>query len=124
MHVIVYPVIVHNVWSKSGFLSYSNSDPLFGVGMIDFAGSGVVHVTGGFTALIATVLLGPRKGRYYDDRGEKFERPKLIPGHSKSLQVSRKCLCASSTRMRKLCLQQLYYVDARFFHPLVWMVRI
>jgi Amt family ammonium transporter len=80
-------VIVHNIWSKSGFLSYSRSEPLFGIGMIDFAGSGVVHVTGGFTALIATMLLGPRKGRFYNDRGEKLEKPKAIVGHSKSLQV-------------------------------------
>jgi len=55
--------------------------------MIDFAGSGVVHVTGGFTALIATMLLGPRKGRFYSDRGVKLERPKVISGHSKSLQM-------------------------------------
>ncbi len=59
--------------------------------MIDFAGSGVVHVTGGVTALIATLLLGPRKGRFYDDRGRKFEEPKAFPGHSKSLQVIIQC---------------------------------
>jgi Amt family ammonium transporter len=58
-----------------------------GVGMIDFAGSGVVHVTGGATALIATILLGPRKGRFHNDRGEKLRRAKIFVGHSKSLQV-------------------------------------
>lgn len=56
--------------------------------MIDIAGSGVVHLTGGFTALIATKLLGPRKGRFYDERGEVLEEPKAFPGHSKSLQVN------------------------------------
>lgn len=88
----VYPVIVHSVWSPSGFLSASaggSSGPLWGVGMIDFAGSGVVHVTGGICALLATLLLGPRKGRFYDDRGEKLEEPQIFPGHSKSLQVRR-----------------------------------
>ena len=55
--------------------------------MIDFAGSGVVHVTGGITALIATHMLGPRKGRFYDERGVKLETPEAFPGHSKSLQV-------------------------------------
>jgi Amt family ammonium transporter len=55
--------------------------------MIDFAGSGVVHVTGGSTALVATFLLGPRRGRFYDESGERLEEPKSFPGHSKSLQV-------------------------------------
>jgi len=55
--------------------------------MIDFAGSGVVHVTGGTTALIATIILGPRKGRFYDETGAKLEKPRVFPGHSKSLQV-------------------------------------
>ncbi len=87
MSASVYPVIVHNIWSKSGFLSYATAKPLFGIGMIDFAGSGVVHVTGGFTALVATMLLGPRKGRFYNERGEKLEKSKAITGHSKSLQV-------------------------------------
>ncbi len=71
--------------------------------MVDFAGSGVVHVTGGVTALIATLLLGPRKGRFYDDRGKKFDEPKAFPGHSKSLQVRIKymkdqnspCICTN-----------------------------
>ncbi len=55
--------------------------------MIDFAGSGVVHVTGGTTALIATIILGTRKGRFYDETGAKLEKPRVFPGHSKSLQV-------------------------------------
>lgn len=55
--------------------------------MIDFAGSGVVHVTGGITALVSTLLLGPRKGRFHDDKGNKLQEPKTFPGHSKSLQV-------------------------------------
>ena len=86
--LLVYPVIAHAVWSSNGFLSNSSETPLLGTGMIDFAGSGVVHVTGGFTALIATKLLGARKGRFYDDRGCLLEEPKTFPGHSKSLQVS------------------------------------
>lgn len=39
----VYPVIVHSIWSINGFLSAFNTDPFRGIGVIDFAGSGVVR---------------------------------------------------------------------------------
>ena len=42
----VYPIIVHSIWSRQGFLSPWNIDPLWGTGVIDFAGGGVVHLTG------------------------------------------------------------------------------
>ena len=84
----VYPVIVHSIWSVNGFLSANNKSPLWGIGMIDCAGSGVVHATGGLTALIASLMLGPRKGRFHDiDTGAKLDTPTTFPGHSKSLQV-------------------------------------
>jgi ammonium transporter, Amt family len=59
----VYPIVVHAIWDAQGFLSATNVAPLWGVGMIDYSGSGVVHITGGTTALIATTILGPRRGR-------------------------------------------------------------
>lgn len=84
----VYPVVVHSIWSGRGFLSSTGPDPLFGTGMLDFAGSGVVHLTGGCTALIATMILGPRKGRFYHERtGEPIAKPRRVKGHSMSLQV-------------------------------------
>merc|ERR1712048_50503 len=58
----VYPVVVHAIWDNNGFLSafYDGEEgPFMGVGMVDFAGSGVVHLTGGCTALIAAIILGP-----------------------------------------------------------------
>ena len=81
----VYPIIAHAIWSENGFLTAVRVDPLFGVGMIDFAGSGVVHVTGGFTALIASKILGPRKGRFDEDKGVGMAR--RIEGNSSALQA-------------------------------------
>ena len=89
----VYPIVVHAVWNANGFLSAFSVDPLWGVGMVDFAGSGVVHLTGGVTALFATLILGPRRGRFHDDSGRKLDKPKNIPGHSVALQVSCCFLC-------------------------------
>lgn len=83
----VYPIIVHALWSGQGFLSPFNIDPLWGTGAIDFAGSGVVHLTGGTTALFATMILGARRGRFHDDSGKLLEVPKEFPGHSMALQV-------------------------------------
>merc|ERR1712048_584422 len=63
------------------------SDPMLGIGMVDFAGSGVVHMTGGATALVAAAVLGPRKGRFYDEDGNALETPASFPAHSVALQV-------------------------------------
>jgi len=83
----VYPVVVYSIWGSSGFLTAFNVDPLFGVGMHDFAGSGVVHMTGGITALIAAKILGPRIGRFYDADGNELPEPHDFPAHSVALQV-------------------------------------
>lgn len=83
----VYPIVVHAIWNGDGFLSAFHSDPLFGIGMIDFAGSGVVHMTGGATALVAAIILGPRLGRFYDESGAVLETPTDFPPHSVALQV-------------------------------------
>lgn len=83
----VYPVVVHAIWNGAGFLSAFNAEPFQGVGMIDFAGSGVVHMTGGATALIAAIVLGPRIGRFYDEDGNPLDKPGEFAPHSVSLQV-------------------------------------
>lgn len=83
----VYPVVVHAIWNSVGFLSAFAAEPLRGVGMIDFAGSGVVHMTGGMTALVAAIILGPRIGRFYDEDGNALDQPASFPPHSVALQV-------------------------------------
>mmetsp|Transcript_1538 Transcript_1538/g.2387 ORF Transcript_1538/g.2387 Transcript_1538/m.2387 type:complete len:529 (-) Transcript_1538:36-1622(-) len=83
----IYPVIVHSVWSPNGFLSPTNVNKLFGSGAIDFSGCGVIHMTGGITGLIATKILGPRTGRFFDERGEPLKTPAVFEQHSIALQA-------------------------------------
>ena len=84
----VYPVVAHAGWSNQGFLSPDNSNPLFNIGMVDFSGSGIIHMTGGSTALFATYILGSRRGRFFDaTTGQPLLVPKPFPGHSVSLQM-------------------------------------
>jgi Amt family ammonium transporter len=83
----VYPVVVHSIWSSNGFLSAFSANPWLGSGMIDFAGSGVVHMTGGITALCAAKILGPRIGRFYDADGNELPEPVTFQPHSVALQV-------------------------------------
>merc|ERR1719324_147056 len=77
----VYPVVVHWIWSSDGWLSAFHSDPMLGIGVVDFAGCGVVHMVGGAAALAGAKVLGPRIGR--------FEASKVnpMPGHNASLVV-------------------------------------
>eukprot|EP00899_Mesostigma_viride_P021599 jgi/Mesvir1/29440/Mv23021-RA.1 len=79
----VYPVISHWVWSSAGWISAFNADNLFGgIGLIDFAGSGVVHMVGGFAGLCGAVTVGARIGRF-DSEG----KPNEMQGHSATLVV-------------------------------------
>lgn len=64
---LLYPVLGHWVWG-GGWLA--------GLGFLDFAGSTVVHAVGGFAALGAVLVLGPRIGRYVGGK------PVAMPGHN------------------------------------------
>jgi ammonia channel protein AmtB len=83
----IYPVVAHSIWSNEGFLSRTNNNPFMDQGVIDFAGGGVVHLNGGLIALYATLVLGPRRGRFYDAQGEPLDNPQPFPGHSVALQL-------------------------------------
>ena len=52
---VIYPIVTHWVWSGQGWLG--------DLGFIDFAGSGVVHMVGGFAALAGVKIVGPRIGK-------------------------------------------------------------
>jgi ammonium transporter, Amt family len=52
----VYSPLAHMVWAKGGFLGLYG-----GLGALDFAGGTVVHISSGVSALVAAIVLGPRK---------------------------------------------------------------
>ncbi|KAJ1409325.1 Ammonium/urea transporter [Sesbania bispinosa] len=62
----VYPIVSHWFWSSDGWASptRTNGNVLFGSGVIDFAGSGVVHMVGGIAGLWGAFIEGPRIGRF------------------------------------------------------------
>ncbi len=62
----VYPLFEGLVWGRFNELGASDGflAGIFGYGFHDYAGSVVVHAMGGWLALPAIVLLGPRMGRY------------------------------------------------------------
>jgi ammonium transporter, Amt family len=83
----VYPIVAHNIWSEQGFFSASNPNAVIGIGMVDFAGSGVVHMTGGCTVFYTTYILGARQGRFHDRHGNVLSKPGLTKGRSVALQM-------------------------------------
>ncbi|CAI8603249.1 unnamed protein product [Vicia faba] len=80
----VYPIVSHWVWSSDGWASSTRTDGnvLFGSGVIDFAGSGVVHMVGGIAGLWGAFIEGPRIGRF-----DRTGRSVALKGHSASLVV-------------------------------------
>lgn len=51
--IVVYAPVTHWVWSSEGWL--------FKMGLLDFAGGTVVHITAGVAALVAAIMIGPRR---------------------------------------------------------------
>ncbi len=66
--IIIYPTIGHWIWNNDGWLAQ--------LGAYDFAGATVVHSTGGWAALAAILVIGPRKDRfdnpYFDSQVQNF----------------------------------------------------
>ena len=71
MTAIIYPISGGWQWQGEGWLT--------NLGFIDFAGSSIVHSVGGWAALVAAYMVGPRIGKYVN--GKVCE----IPGHNQIL---------------------------------------
>lgn len=70
--LVIYPIEAGWVWG-GGWLSQ--------LGFFDFAGSGVIHMVGGTTALIGAAMVGPRIGKYTRTPDGKV-KVNAIPGHA------------------------------------------
>jgi len=73
---VIYPIYANWVWG-GGWLSQLGTNYRLGHGHVDFAGSSVVHLTGGVISLVGAKLLGPRIGKY-----DRFGKAQPIPGHN------------------------------------------
>jgi Amt family ammonium transporter len=78
---ILYPIYGNWVWG-GGWLSALGRNLGLGHGVVDFAGSSVVHAVGGFAALAGAMVLGPRIGKFGKDG-----KARAILGHNLPLAV-------------------------------------
>jgi ammonium transporter, Amt family len=68
---VAYPITGHWIWGGGW---------LYKLGFFDFAGSTVVHVVGGWSALVGAIFLGPRVGKYNANGTAN-----AIPAHNMSI---------------------------------------
>ncbi|KDO24916.1 hypothetical protein SPRG_09560 [Saprolegnia parasitica CBS 223.65] len=63
--LFIYPVCAHWAWAETGWASMLNEgNLLFDIGVMDFAGTGCLHMFAGTSALVGCLLLGPRLGKF------------------------------------------------------------
>jgi ammonium transporter, Amt family len=74
--MLPYALFGNWVWG-GGWLAQLGQNFGLGHGHVDFAGSSVVHMTGGVIALVGAALIGPRHGKFGPDG-----KPRAIPGHN------------------------------------------
>ncbi len=79
--MLVYPLAANWVWG-GGWLANLGRTLGLGNGAVDFAGSGVVHMTGGAIGLALALVLGPRIGKFNKDGSAN-----TIPGHNLPMGV-------------------------------------
>jgi Amt family ammonium transporter len=74
---VIYPIYGMWMWGGGWLSQLGNGVLKLGNGAVDFAGSGVVHATGGWIALALAMILGPRIGKYRRDGTAR-----AFPGHN------------------------------------------
>ncbi|MDO6965349.1 ammonium transporter [Rhizobium alvei] len=78
---LIYPIFVHWAWGNA--LAPNTGAFLANAGFVDFAGSTVVHATGGWISLAACLVIGARSGRFNAEG-----KPVRINGHSPVLSTT------------------------------------
>lgn len=78
---IIYPIYGNWVWG-GGWLAQLGTNFGFGHGHVDFAGSSVVHLTGGVLAFVGARMIGARIGKFNKDKSAN-----AIPGHNIPMAV-------------------------------------
>jgi Amt family ammonium transporter len=74
--MVLYPLFANWVWG-GGWLATLGAKFGLGHGVVDFAGSAVVHSMGGMLALAGAIVLGPRIGKF-----KKDGTARAFPGHN------------------------------------------
>ena len=85
---LIYPVVGHAAWAS--LFHGDQKGWLEGMGFIDFAGSTVVHSVGGWVALAAVIVIGPRIGKFSEDG-----TPRRIQPHNMVLAYLGTLICFS-----------------------------
>lgn len=70
---VIYPI-------SGGWQWYGDGAWLADLGFIDFAGSSIVHSVGGWAALVAAWMVGPRIGKYVDGKAVPIPGSNLLLG--------------------------------------------
>ncbi|MDR2140809.1 MAG: ammonium transporter [Deltaproteobacteria bacterium] len=79
--LVIYPISGHWAWnSLNAGANGGTAGWLGNLGLIDFAGSSVVHSVGGFVAMAGAIVVGPRLGKYTPDGIAR-----AIPAHNLAL---------------------------------------
>jgi len=84
MTTFIYPVVVCSTWGYGWLETFKKDSKGVPVGgYIDFAGSGVVHLTGGIAALVGAKVIGVRTGRFDPEKADEFSphsQPLIVLG--------------------------------------------